>query len=865
MAISQEQQGSFDRVVAELEGLGYEGELLSRRYAFGDWFSEGTPERKVDAAAFARTPIGPESACFVVAMSNGEHGIDLIRNCRALGAPRALEIDAIGQIYHWRVGTDPTDSDMQSIIPPKDIGSVFRENREKWSPRNILRIKNLGPVDDERQLDFIDLGLMPAIEQNVRDKIDPLLRDTLHAAKVEIERQGIENLDPLGLYQLVFRALTGKILHDRGVNGFTNGNNIPDPDNFLARVAKHYREPEQYSVFGKRARRVVLEKLWAGVNLKHISVETLAYVWENLLLTAQDRRALSIHATPPSIARYIVNRLPIDEKTGERGPIVEPCCGASTFLIAAMQRLRDELPRSMSGSERHHYFKGLLYGFDIEGFGLEVARSSLMLADFPYPNKWNLDKADVFGPTDKWPDFDAALRRASVVLCNPPFRPFSEDERREYGTSSFLPPVELLARVLDRLQPHGMIGFVMPLQLLTGKSYALIRERIARRFSDFEVVSLPDKVFDTAEHETVLLIAHGQRRASNPACVFHRKVDDGAWPTFRDYHVASSEAKGTIAPEEATINLGIVELQNVWTNLAKLPRLRDVADEIHRGIEWNISVKKNRRLLISDKAKPGFRKGIPSAPKGAFVAYHCPPVKYLNVEPQYQLYKAFDLPWELPKVVMSASRKSRSPWRIAAFGDTDKLVCYHAFTCLWPTAGWSISTIAAIINSPVANAYVASHEGDRNNTIESISEIPVPLLSHKTIRFIDSRVTEYSNAVDSGSLFGEQQFANSGEVLGFVAHPRSKAEILREIDAAVVKAYGLPKSLEIELLSYFQNAASERPVSVTQSIYSPQELDQIYAKIEHKLEPPGVGPSESWDYLQRKLDEDRLSSRKLFP
>ena len=89
MAISPKQQSSFDRIVGELGGLGYEGELLQCPYAFGDWFSEGAPERKVGAAAFARTPIGPESACFVVAMSNGDHGVELIRNCRAIGAPRA--------------------------------------------------------------------------------------------------------------------------------------------------------------------------------------------------------------------------------------------------------------------------------------------------------------------------------------------------------------------------------------------------------------------------------------------------------------------------------------------------------------------------------------------------------------------------------------------------------------------------------------------------------------------------------------------------------------------------------------------------------------------------------------------------------
>jgi hypothetical protein len=849
---SPEQQKSLKRVLAELKGIGYEGELLQRPYAFGDWFSEGTPERTVEAAAFARTPIGYDSACFAVVVSNGDGGVELIRKCRALGAPRVLEIGTAGQVFHWRVGTEPTAGDMQLAIPQKNIRAVFQENRKDWSPHDVLRLKNIGPVGP-RQRDFIDLGLIPAIEQNVREKIDPLLRETLYAAKVEFERRHQSEPDASGLFQLVFRALTGKVMRDRRVTGFTNGDDVPDADEFLNRVAGHYKEPGQLSAFDKNVRRIVLEKLWAGVNLKNISVETLAYVWEHFLLTERgDRDTLSIHATPPSIARYIVYRLPMDDQTGEHGPIVEPCCGAATFLIAAMQRLREELPRSMSGSERHRYFKELLYGFDIEPFGLEVARSGLMLADFPYPNRWKLERIDVFGSDKEWSKFDSALRRASVVLCNPPFRPFTLAERRGYSISSFLQPAEILSRVLDRLQPGGMIGFVMPLQLLTGKSYRAIRERIARQFGNIEVVSLPDKVFDTAEHETALLIAHGSHLAETPARVFHRKVEDGAWITFRDYHAASSEAESLIAPEEAAVNLGVVDLQDAWTHLAKLPRLGDIADKIHRGIEWNRPLKENRHLLISDRERPGFRKGIPSAPKGTFFAYQRPPVKYLNVEPQYQLYKAFDFPWELPKVVMSAKRKSRSPWRIAAFVDTSKLVCYQTFICIWPTAGWSAATIAAILNSPIANAYVASHEGNRDNTNEIVADIPIPLLSQKTIRFIESRVAAYSEAVNSGGLFGKKQTADP-------------AHILREIDAAIVRAYGLPQHLEQALLDYFRGAESDRPVSVAMKTYSYPELDQIYTSIKHDLEPPGTEPTESWDYLRQELDKDRLSLRKLFP
>ena len=192
---------------------------------------------------------------------------------------------------------------------------------------------------------------------------------------------------------------------------------------------------------------------------------------------------------------------------------------------------------------------------------------------------------------------------------------------------------------------------------------------------------------------------------------------------------------------------------------------------------------------------------------------------------------------------------------MAAFGDTDQLICYAAYTCIWPTAGWSISTIAAVLNSHVANAFVATHEGDRNNTIEIVREIPIPLLSRKTIAFIDSRVEAYQRAVDSGGLFAGSGESSNGD----------PASILGEIDAAILKAYNLPASLESSLVNYFRVGITKRPVPFAKHLKGHDTIDNSYAIIESLLEPPGSSTSESWETLQESLDSDRLSARKLFP
>src|SRR5207249_3639752 len=109
-----------------------------------------------------------------------------------------------------------------------------------------------------------------------------------------------------------------------------------------------------------------------------------------------------------------------------------------------------------------------------------------MLADFPNPNGWVLRREDVFETSQNSPEFYESLREARAVLCNPPFEPFRPRERVRYQLTSVHKPVELILRVLANLHPQGVLGFVMPRQLLNGASYRAVREQLATRYDDIE-------------------------------------------------------------------------------------------------------------------------------------------------------------------------------------------------------------------------------------------------------------------------------------------------------------------------------------------------------------------------------------------
>jgi hypothetical protein len=810
-----EQERLFEVVLAELARIGYQDGLLQRSYRFQDWFLPGNPERDADAAAFGEIPATYDSACFAVLVSNGKSGSELIRDYRSLGAPLALEVRP-DRVLCWRVSSNPNAKPKPLIIRADEVGSAFRQNEALWRPESVLRAKNIGPVEPQ-QRDFIDLGLIPALEQHIRYKLDPLLRSILFGATVEYRERNGADPNPDELFRLLFRAIAGKVMHDRGVRRFDSVGGAPDADAILNAVATHY-DDRQPVLRDPETRQTVISRLWKSFSFANLSVDVLAFIWENTLVDDDARKQLGIHATPPSVARYIVRQLPIHGIARWDRRVVEPCCGSGTFLLAALQRLRELVsPDLRSPAERHDYLKAMLSGFDVETFGLEVARHCLMLADFPNPNGWELVLEDVFTSPEQSPRFHAALSRAGIVLCNPPFGTFSPDDRVRYQLKSVYKPVELVGRVLDHLPARGLLGFVLPQQLLSGTHYRVIRERIAQRYDDIEVVSLPDEVFAEAEHETALLIAKRPRQGAGPLSVLHRKVEDGEWPAFSSTPTVVRQDHDWKSPAEASASFAVLDLQDVWDELKTFPTLENATGgRIHRGIEWNIPLtEENKQLLISRVEKPGYARGLASAPRGGFFSYQCPPVSYLCVKDEFKQYKAFDLPWREPKVVMNAKRKSRSRWRIAAFADYSGLVCYQTFTSLWPRAPWTATVLAAVLNGPVANAYVATREGTRDITTETLRGIPVPKLNKDLAEEIEALVAEYIAAV-----------SHSGDAR--TAPQRTPDRILRMIDATVLRGYRLTPRMERGLLDYFNGHGERRPVPFWFSDYFPADFTPYF-------------------------------------
>ena len=582
---------TFQIVKKELQDLGYSGDLLQEDYVFDDASASQTKELRIPLGAFAQWPPSYRSACIGVIQANGHSGPGFVSSYRALGAPMFLEVHE-DHIVRYRMEAVRQPVELESI-PSRNISKAFTSNKDKWSPKAIFRAKAISPISGPVQLDFFDAGLLPALKGMIHGKLDRLLKETLHAAVSTYRKATSESgPDQTALFRLVFRLLAAKAFNDKRHPGEWSS---PDPQTIIDNVQEFYGLNDISTgliISEPHTQQAAWDHLRNAFNFQNLSEEDLAFIYENTLVSKEARKEHGIHATPSVVAELIVDRLPFEEVPPDERFVLEPCAGHGVFLVAALRRLRDLLPASWTAQERHVYLKESLKAIERDTFAGEVCRLSLTLADYPNPDGWEIVQADIFG-TD---ELESSLPKSRIVLCNPPFEDFSEEERKQYGTriQSVHKPYEILRRVLDT--PPAMLGFVLPKSAIIGGRYDDLQRRIASHYTNIETVALPDRVFAFSAQETMLFLA------SRPNSEIDAKIyTKTSWVREEDRKpfletgqvpeaLGRTTSRGVI--QKAHKDLWNPPLWEVWEYLEDYEKLGDISD-IHRGVEWNIPLKNN--------------------------------------------------------------------------------------------------------------------------------------------------------------------------------------------------------------------------------------------------------------------------------
>lgn len=783
-------------IEAGLRRIGYATETIIRDYTFADVLSAAGEPRHVELAAFTQLPESYRSAAFGVVVEEDERS--LIER-RALGAPILFSIGK-QNVGVWRVGAQGAPRLLERV-GLEALPELFQRNAERWRPQSVHRAKSLGQAQTDYQLDFVDLGLLPAIEHEVEDKLDRLLRQV-----VEELMAGLESETEEAVFRTTFRLLAAKILLDREHPEADGWREAPIT-NVLEGIEGYYGlsrlSSEPLSRVPGPAAQTAWRTLLQAISFRNISSDSLAFVYENTLVTKDTRKRFGTHSTPRQVAEYVVNRLDLSKFDLETLTVFEPFTGAGAFLVAALRHMRDLLPEGMSGEERHAFLIRRIRGAEIDAFACEVATLSLILADYPNANGWKIANEDLFRPTM----LAQQIGSAKVVLCNPPWEDFNPGERTEYPDlteKSFSKPMAILRTVLDA-EPEG-IGFVVPRGFLRQQQYGQLRQAIADRYRRVELTSLPDRVFQRAGFEAAVLIATDRRVEAKDRQVqlVSTVVSDPDRADFLATGKVTAERRRTRGVHLGDLWIG--ELDELWEVLERFPRLGALAD-IYRGLQW-----KQQGSGQSHAPHEGFAPGV-FRPADSLTQFSLRKTVYLNMSPEAAMYPGpLNRPWDQPKVLANVARRSRAPWCMAAASDRSGLVASQAFFGVWPsTDKLPLDALEAILNGPLVNAFLNERASNQHFTNELLKLLPMP---KRALGRVVEAVSRYRTACAAVGAEALTQ-AGSGDVLN---------RLLIEVDAEVLRAYDLSPRLERRLLEFFRGHEHKRRVDHPFSGWLPEEF-----------------------------------------
>lgn len=766
---------------------GYKGPLLQSNFAFG-------AGKSAPLVAFAQKPIDARTACIAVIDANAGSP-ELVAEYRPLAAPIVLVCSPKG-LEWWKQAPERPIREM-APIPARKIAGFFKSHVDDFAPEAIYRAKTWGRFNESHQLSFVDVGLMPLVEQEVGKELERLIVRNVRRLKALLGWESVTDTQGQWLLKTVFWIVSAKILRDKHVPKFESVES-GDVDALLATVADHFgatRIPIRTQV-----QRASLEEIVATVgqfsSLALATTESLAYVYENTLISKSTRQALGTHSTPTYLVDYIVGKLApwVAELPLERRNVFEPACGHAAFLVSAMRLLTELLPDDKSApAQRRSYLRSRIHGIERDSFALEIARLSLSLTDVPNPDGWDLLPKDAFVGNE----LERKSQTATVFLTNPPFENFTAGERSAYSRQGVSlryvnKAAEVLGRALPALPTDALIGIVVPQGFLHGNNATELRRYLVENFQLEEICLFPDKVFTFSDSESAVLI--GRKHTNGNARVRYRRVRERGIEAFRREYRATFDLVVPQARFRETYDLRVPDLEPLWNFCRDWPRLGALA-EIGQGFTYKGKNLPKGAITYSDRKFPDAVPGFLKFPDDAQL-HGIPPTTWLNLGEEVIRRPLYGATTGVPQIILNEAPTSRGSWRLKAMIDAVGRPLTGRFNIVRPLDAkrTPLEFLWAICNSPIANAYAFSHAGKRHNDAGMLRQIPVPQLTASAVNAVADATSQYLGYVRA---YAEQLLAPE--------NPDRACELLLRVDREVLRLYSLPRDLEHQLLRSFDD------------------------------------------------------------
>lgn len=795
-------------IVNSLCNIGYLRDYIKFDYQFSDFFENTPILRSTNIGIFGREPFDYRSACISINYLDEENKTNPV-NFRAFGSPHSFFVKN-GYTERWN--NNAKDIKLIETIETNQLPNYIKHNSKYLKPEYVIRKKSdfSKPISFQPDL-FIDSGLIIALDNEASIRVDYIIRNLISEIENIFRLKG-KPYQAEHLFKLIFILLTAKLLNDRDIVtipsiDFSNYKTVIEGvSNFYS--SKIYNE---LSTINDEILKSAVTEISKTISLRNLSIDTLTYIYENTFVSPENRKSLGIHSTPSYVADYILTQIPFDDIPLNKLNIFDPMCGHGIFLVSAMRKLKNHLPIDWNGKKRHQYFTKHLWGVEIDSFAIEVAQMCLTLADFPEANGWQLKQSNIF----KGKYLEQFCEETTIFVGNPPF------EYENYESRQYPKPALLLDLALPKLPKNSFIGIVLPSSFLDSVDYRKTRELFLRDFSVLSITNLPPNTFLHSSSETSTIVA---KKGEFKKQIYYSEVNSNHIDKFKYDYSKTWEINLIQDYFQNKSSLKVPLLNEIWTYLDAFEKLDSIA-EIKIGVQ-------NEPSLVRpqiDYKPERFENSVPAiiSPKINFYQYLTNQKYFIPSEMKKRRRFAWDYDWTIPKVVVPTGRVSSGPWKFAAALDYEGRYATRNFFAVWSNdKKITIEVLAAILNSPLAAAYVFTSSTGRSIPKRVYKAIPIP----KDIIYYSEEITSMV-----------KDFISFLIIKDFI---KAKTKLF-ELDALILKLYKLPPEFEFKLLRLFYN--QKRPVPFDFNGYYPKEYNSwipLHIYISKKYKGSTIG-----DYL----------------
>ena len=576
------------------------------------------------------------------------------------------------------------------------------------------------------------------------------------------------------LSRVAIGLLAARILEDKGILG-TFGDQSSDArqllsdanslaDGFFKDVITHdltKLDAKNGSDFVDEMLLRIMAHLTGPASFSMVTPEMLGDLYENALRAERKRggdlELDGIHYTPLALTRNVLSRIPLEELPPSKRRVLDIACGSGTFLLAATERLRSTFDANEADAEATvlDHLRSHVVGYDQDDVALHVANLTYLLDHVI----WTRDATTVPLPILRRGDAltlsagDFLNCDPSIIVGNPPFGNASDGD---------LLANKFLSKALELLAPGGFLGMVMPgafLKMMERGGIENTRRSLLQSCELLEIWEMPEGTIGlTARHETCLVIArkrNEESKISNPvlfrvtysrsqeAIRAQRDHVRSTW-TFMANGIPGSHGQSWTADYRCRIVASPID--HVWKKLYTNSTVESFCDQTE-GIKIS-----PRNTAFSSVHKIGYYPYLQTQKRISPYFVHesdwrnDPGIdrEYVNPDTATEPRKYSRPLLHGPKLIVTSNtnRNARSQLRVA-FDDTG-VFPGHNFKCLglfedrskmseWaaqlvaqagerPVLLW----IAAVMNSAVAHAWVATYSPPRSTAIRVFMTLPIP-------------------------------------------------------------------------------------------------------------------------------------------